>query len=247
MEVNPRRVFEQMFGRSERSSILDGTDLARLQQRIGPADRTRVDAYLERVRAVERRLQQTERHNAMAAVRERPEAPLGVPDAWEEHVTLMFELQLLALEADLTRVVAFKLSRDTNNRVFPGSGVRQPFHTLSHHSEKPELIRDFAKINRYHAQVIARFLERMRATPDGDGNLLDHSLVLYGSPMGDSNTHNHRQLPILLAGHAGGRLKGNLHHAAQPGTPHANTLVMILDKLNVPVQQLSDSTGTLGI
>ena len=159
----------------------------------------------------------------------------------------MFELQLLALEADLTRAIAFKMSRDTNNRVFPGSGVRQPFHTLSHHVERPELIRDFAKINRYHVQVLTRFLERLRTTSDGDGSLLDQSLVLYGSPMGDSNTHNHRQLPILLAGRAGGRHKGNLHHAAQPGTPHANTLVTILDKLNVPVPQLSDSTGTLSI
>ena len=160
-----------------------------------------------------------ERHNAAAPTRELPSAPLGVPDSWDEHVKLMFDLQVLAFAAEITRVSAFKMSRDTSNRIFPESGVKTPFHTLSHHSEKPALIAEFAKLNRYHVGMVAYFLRKLKDTPDGDGNLLDSSLVLYGSPMGDSNTHNHRRLPMLLAGHAGGRLKGNLHRVCPSRNP----------------------------
>jgi hypothetical protein len=174
-------------------------------------------------------------------------APLGVPDSWEQHVELMFDLQVLAFASDVTRVSAFKMSRDTSNRVFPESGVRDPFHTLSHHSEKPDQIAEFAKLNRYHVGLVADFLRKLRDTPDGDGNLLDHSLVLYGSPMGDSNTHNHKKLPMLLAGHAGGALKGNLHRVTKEGTPHANTLLTVMHKLGVEIESVGDSTGEVSI
>jgi hypothetical protein len=139
------------------------------------------------------------------------------------------------------------MSRDTSNRVFPGSGVKTPFHSLSHHGGRPALIEEFAKLNRYHVSLLPYFLAKLKNTPDGDGTLLDHSLVLYGSPMGDSNTHNHRNLPIVLAGHACGQLKGGLHYAAADGTPHANTLLTILHKLGVQAESIGDSTGEIGI
>ncbi|MGC9950794.1 MAG: DUF1552 domain-containing protein [Bryobacteraceae bacterium] len=257
MTVNPRAAFEEMFsaGGPERSarrqaghSILDGTapDARRLQRELGAADRSRLNAYLEEVRGIERRIQAIERHNAQAAKRDLA-APLGVPDSWEEHVKLMFDLQVLAFRAAVTRVSAFKMSRDTSNRVFPESGVDTPFHTLSHHIERPALIAEFAKLNRYHVGLVSYFLAKLKSTPDGDGNLLDHALVLYGSPMGDSNFHNHRRLPLFLAGHADGALKGNLHRVCQEGTPHANCLLTVLHKLGVDIDSIGDSTGEISI
>jgi hypothetical protein len=253
MTANPRAAFENLFatarGRRTETSILDGLtpDAARLRADLGAADRGRLDRHLEEVRSIERRIQAIERHNAAAPTRELPSAPLGVPDSWEEHVKLMFDLQVLAFAAEITRVSAFKMSRDTSNRIFPESGVKTPFHTLSHHSEKPALIAEFAKLNRYHVGMVAYFLRKLKDTPDGDGNLLDSSLVLYGSPMGDSNTHNHRRLPMLLAGHAGGRLKGNLHRVCPPGTQNANCLLTILRKLGVEIETFGDSAGELAI
>ena len=205
-----------------------------------------MDGWLAEVRALERRIQAIEKHNATAD-RALPLAPLGVPDSWEEHVKLMFDLQVLAFASETTRVAAFKMSRDTSNRVFPESGVEAPFHTLSHHTERPALIAEFARLNRYHVGMIPYFLRKLAETPDGDGSLLDHSLVLYGSPMGDSNTHNHRRLPIFLAGHACGGLKGNLHRVCADGTPHANTLLTILHKLGAPAESIGDSTGERSI
>jgi hypothetical protein len=256
MTVNPRIVFETLFGdaslasaRSAKTSILDGIapGAARLRRNLGAADRGRIGRYLEEVRSIERRIQSTERRNAAARIRELPSAPLGVPDSWEEHVKLMFDLQVLAFAAEITRVSAFKMSRDTSNRIFPESGVKTPFHTLSHHSEKPDLVAEFAKLNRYHAGQLGYFLRRLKETPDGDGNLLDSSLILYGSPMGDSNTHNHRRLPLLLAGHAGGQLKGNLHRMCEPGTRQANFLLTVMHKLGVEIDRIGDSTGEIAI
>jgi hypothetical protein len=246
-------VFENLFGgaggRSAKTSVLDGIapDAARLRRDLGATDRARLNRHLEEVRAVERRIQLTESRNATAHTRELPSAPLGVPDSWEEHVKLMFDLQVLAFAADITRVSAFKMSRDTSNRIFPESGVTTPFHTLSHHSQKPALVAEFAKLNRYHAGQFGYFLRRLKDTPDGNGNLLDSSLILYGSPMGDSNAHNHRRLPLLLAGHAGGTLKGNLHRVCEPGTPQANFLLTILHKLGVEIDRIGDSTGEIAI
>ena len=253
MTANPRAAFEDLFatvhGRRTEASILDGLapDATRLRTNLGAADRGRLNRYLEEVRSIERRIQAIERHNAAAPTRELPSAPLGVPDSWEEHVKLMFDLQVLAFAAEITRVSAFKMSRDTSNRIFPESGVKMPFHTLSHHSEKPALIAEFAKLNRYHVGMVAYFLRKLKDTPDGDGNLLDSSLILYGSPMGDSNIHNHRRLPVLLAGHAGGRLKGNLHRVCPPGTENANCLLTVLRKLGVEIETFGDSTGELAI
>lgn len=247
MAVNPRTVFEQLFGRAAVGSVLDDLRKEQSRLRLGSADVSRLDRYLDGIRAAERQIEAIERRNAIAPFRERGEAPLGVPDSWEEHVKLMFDLQALALEGDVTRVSAFKMSRDVNNRIFPNSGVTNPFHTLSHHIEVPSIIAEFAKLNRYHVGVVAYFLNRLKDTPDGDGNLLDHSMVLYGSPMGDSNTHDHRRLPILLAGHASGALHGNLHHVCPEGTPHGNTLLTMLQKLGVEAERFGDSTSSLTI
>jgi hypothetical protein len=243
MVLNPRAVFEQLFGRTTDGSVLDRAMSAQARLGLGGADTARMDRFLEGVRSVERQIQAIERRNALSVARERTGAPLGVPDSWEEHVELMFELQALAMEADLTRVCAFKMSRDVNNRVFRKSGALHPFHSLSHHIQVPALIDEFAKLNRYHVGFVARFLERLAKTPDGDGNLLDHSLVLYGSPMGDSNNHDHSRLPILLAGHANGQLRGNLHHVCEPGTPHGNTLLTMLQMLGVDTDRVGDSDG----
>jgi len=253
MTVNPRVAFENLFGApagsSAQASVVDKIvpEANRLGRDLGAADRGRLNAYLEEVRGIERRIELIEKYNAGAAARELTAAPLGVPDSWEEHVKLMFDLQVVALAAEITRVAAFKMSRDTSNRVFPESGVRTPFHTLSHHNEKPEMIEEFARLNRYHVSLVPYFLEKLRSTPDGDGNLLDHSLVLYGSPMGNSNMHNHRRLPLFLAGHAGGQLKGNLHCVTPEATPHANTLLTILHKLGVEAESIGDSTGEIAI
>ncbi|MGA2132510.1 MAG: DUF1552 domain-containing protein [Bryobacteraceae bacterium] len=252
MTVNPRVAFERLFGTGPSpagASILDAAlpAASRLQTRLGPRDRARLQEHLDEIRAIERRIETIERHNAGLRERELPAAPLGVPDSWEQHVKLMFDLQLLAFAADITRVSAFKLSRDTSNRIFPESGVRSPFHSLSHHTETPERIAEFARLNRYHVATTAYFLRRLEETPDGDGNLLDHSLVLYGSAMGDSNLHDHRRVPLFLAGHASGALKGNLHRVCAGGTPHANALLAVMRKLGLDVDSIGDSTGEIDV
>jgi predicted component of type VI protein secretion system len=258
MTQDPRMVFETLFGdgttakerrtRQEvNRSILDwiSQDVARLQKRLGPSDRSRLNEYLDNVREIERRLQRIEKYNSSGEPRQLPAAPLGVPDSYEEHVKLMFDLQALAFMTDTTRVSTFKMSRDISERVFPESGVKTPFHPCSHHGEDPARVADFAKLNRYHVGLIPHFLEKLKNTPDGDGNLLDHSLILYGSPMGDGNVHNHKRLPIFLAGHANGTLKGNLHLKCPDETPMANLLLTMLHKLDVNVKSFGDSTGEL--
>jgi hypothetical protein len=261
MEIDPRVAFERLFGdggtaveraarrRADRS-ILDiiAGEVAHLQAGLGASDRRRLVEYLDGVREIERRIQGIERYNASGEARELPEAPVGVPDSFEDHVKLMFDLQVLAFAADVTRVSAFKMGRDVSSRVYPESGVKTPFHALSHHGENPERIAEFARLNRYHVSKVAYFLEKLRSTADGDGNLLDHSLVLYGSPMGDSNIHDHKHLPLFLAGHAGGRIKGGLHYRAAAGTPMANALLTVLHRLGVDeVERIGDSTGEIAI
>lgn len=159
----------------------------------------------------------------------------------------MFDLQALAFMTDTTRISSFKMSRDVSGRVWSESGVKTPFHNCSHHGELPDKIAEFAKLNRYHVGLIPYFLEKLKNTPDGDGNLLDHSLIMYGSPMGDSNVHNHKRVPIVLAGHAGGKIKGNLHLREKDGTPMANVMLTMLQKLGVQTPQFGDSNGTLAI
>ncbi len=260
MTIDPRMAFENLFGdggtAEERlargkvnRSILDwiSHDVARLQKGLGPGDRSRLNAYLEDVREIERRIQRIEKYNASGEARALPAAPLGVPDNYEEHVRLMFDLQALGFMTDVTRVSAFKLSRDVSGRVWPESGVKTPFHNCSHHGETPTRVAEFAKLNRYHVSMIPYFLEKLKNTPDGDGNLLDHSMIMYGSPMGDSNVHNHKRVPIFLAGHASGQLKGNLHVRTKDGTPMANVLLTMLHKLGVNQESIGDSTGEVAI
>jgi len=249
-EINPRVVFARLFGSAPAAgSVLDGTahDAEQLKSSVGPNDARRIEQYRAEIRDVEQRIQAIERHNASGEKRELTAAPLGVPDSWEEHVKLMFDLQLLAFAAEITRVSSFKMSHDVSNRIFPASGVKTPFHSLSHHEEKPARIAEFAKLNRYHVGRLPYFLEKLKDTPDGDGSLLDHALVLYGSPMGDSQSHNHRRVPLFLAGHAGGQLKGNLHRVCPAGTPQANALLTVVHKLGVDVEQVGDSTGEIVI
>ena len=260
MTIDPRTAFENLFGeggtpedragrRRVNRSILDwiSKDVTRLRRGLGPADRSRLDSYLDDVREIERRIDRIEKYNASGETRQLPAAPLGVPDSYEEHVRLMFDLQALAFMTDTTRVSAFKMSRDVSGRVWPESGVKTPFHPCSHHGETPEKLAEFAKLNRYHVSLIPYFLEKLKSTPDGDGNLLDHSLVMYGSPMGDSNVHNHKRVPVVLAGHAGGKIKGNLHLREKDGTPMANIMLTMLQKLGMPMTQFGDSNGTIQI
>lgn len=260
MILDPRMAFENLFGdgrtpedrrarQKVNRSILDwiSHDVARLQKDLGPSDRRRLNAYLEDVREIERRIERIEKYNASGEARTLPTAPLGVPDSYEEHVRLMFDLQALAFMTDTTRISAFKMSRDVSTRVFPESGVKTPFHPCSHHQENPAKIAEFAKLNRYHVSLIPYFLDKLKNTPDGDGNLLDHSMILYGSPMGDGNVHNHKRVPVFLAGHANGQLKGNLHVRCKDSTPMANILLTMLHKLGVNVETFGDSTGEIAV
>ena len=260
MTVDPRSVFESLFGdgstpeeralrQQANGSVLDRImhRVSQLQKGLPASDRTRLNEYLEDVREIERRIQKVESHNRSGIARQLPAAPVGVPDSFEEHVKLMFDLQALAFTTDTTRVSAFKMSRDVCQRVYAESGVKVPFHSASHHGETPAKIADFAKINRYHVSLVPYFLEKLKNTPDGDGNLLDHSLVLYGSPLGDSNAHNHKRVPVFLAGHASGKVKGNLHVRCQDMTPMANVLLTVMHKAGMNVESIGDSTGVIAI
>ncbi|WP_263373960.1 DUF1552 domain-containing protein [Granulicella aggregans] len=259
MTMDPRMAFETLFGdgstpgeRLQRqkvnASILDwiGSDVQSLQKNLGAADRSRMNDYLENVREIERRIQHIEKYNASGESRSLPSAPLGVPDSYDEHVKLMFDLQVLAFMTDVTRVSTFKMSRDVCMRVFAESGVTTPFHSCSHHGETPAHIAEFAKINKYHVSLLSYYFEKLKNTPDGDGSLLDHSLTLYGSPMGDSNVHNHKRLPLFLMGKGGG-VRGNNHVKVPDETPMANVLLTMMNKLGMNMDHLGDSTGVINI
>jgi len=260
MTLDPRMAFENLFGEGGTAeerlarqkvnrSILDwiSHDVARLQRNLGPSDRNRLNAYLDDVREIERRIQKIEQYNASGAARALPAAPLGVPDDYVEHTKLMFDLQALAFMTDTTRVSAFKMSRDVSGRVWAESGVKTPFHNCSHHGEAPTKVEEFARLNRYHVSMIPYFLEKLKNTPDGDGNLLDHSLVMYGSPLGDSNVHNHKRVPVFLAGHASGKVQGGQHIRCKEGTPMANIMVTMAHKLGMNVETFGDSNGEIAI
>jgi hypothetical protein len=257
MEINPRVVFTRMFGdgataaerlqriESQRS-ILDAItgQIGRLQGTLGPNDRTRVADYLESVREIERRIQLSERQasNPQLAV---PESPTGIPDDAEEHTKLMFDLMALSFQADITRISTFMMAREVSYRTFPKLGISEAFHPASHHQNNPARLETLAKINTFHVSLVAHLLERLKTTPDGDGTLLDHSLILYGSAMSNSNVHNHAPLPVLIAGGAAGKLKGGRHLMYPEGTPMSNLLLTILDKAGVPQESVGDSTGLL--
>jgi hypothetical protein len=262
MERNPRVVFERLFGAGgtaeertqrlwEERSVLDRIthSVSRLKNELSARDRVRLTQYLDDVREVERRIQKIEQHNNDGAgERQLPNAPAGVPDSFAEHVSLMYDLQALAFMTETTRVSTFKYAMDVSSAIYPNSGVTTPFHTASHHGETPKNVAEFAKLNQYHVSTVAPFLKKLKDTPDGDGNLLDHTLLLYGSPMGDSHVHEHLRLPIFLAGRANGAVKGNLHIKNQEGTPLANLLLAILHRLGVEdVPLIGDSTGEIAI
>ena len=254
---DPRAAFDSLFGvgatpaeraahRKTDKSILDWVtgEVARLQKDLGAGDRQRLNQYLDEVREVESRIQRIEARNSSGEVRELPEAPIGVPDSFEEHVKLMLDLQVLAFASDVTRVFSFKMGRDGSARVYPESGVRSAFHPASHHGEREDRVTDFMKINRYPVSMIPYFMKKLKETPDGDSNLLENTLIIYGSPMGNSNVHNHKRCPLFLAGHAGGALKGNLHLKAADGTPMANVFLTLLQDLGLnQVKTFGDSTG----
>jgi hypothetical protein len=257
MVRDPRAVFDQLFGvgatpearavrRKRDRSILDWVagSVNELRTNLGATDRARLSEYLDDVREIERRIQKVEEFNQSGEQREQPDAPIGVPESYTEHVKLMFDLQAIAFASDITRVTAFKLSRDVSNRVYPETGVNTGFHIASHHGEREERILDLAKINRYHVSLLPYFLERLKKTADGDSNLLENTLIVYGSPMGNSNVHNHKRCPLFLAGRAGGHLKGNLHVKAADGTPMANVMLTLLQNLGVEAESFGDSSGT---
>jgi hypothetical protein len=260
MVRDPRTVFDMLFGvgatpqdrrerRAEDRSILDwiAGDMSRLRNTLGPADRARLSDYLDDIREIERRIKQVEAQNSSGEARELPGAPIGVPDSFEEHIKLMFDLQAVAFASDITRVFAFKLGRDASNRVFADSGTSTGFHSASHHGDREDRVMAFARINRYHLSMIPYFLDKLKKTPDGDGTLLDNTLVLYGSPMGNSNVHNHKRCPLFLAGHAGGKLKGGLHIKAADGTPMANAMLTVGQVLGLDVEKFGDSTAAMDL
>jgi hypothetical protein len=258
---DPRLAFDQLFGaggtkeaRAERReaqrSVLDfiTNEVAALKSDLDPTDRRRMDRYLEDIREVERRIQRVEARNLGGESRALPGAPAGVPDSFDEHVKLMFDLQALAFETDMTRVFSFKLSRDATGRVFPESGIDRGFHPSSHHGGREGNIEDFAQINRYHVSLIPYFLEKLQRLQEGDGTLLDKTMVIYGSPMGDPNVHNHKRCPLFVVGGANGKLAGNLHVKAAPGTPMANAMLDLIHRLGIDdLDRFGDSTGTLSL
>jgi hypothetical protein len=257
-EPNPRVVFERLFGgggtadeRSrrlqEQRSILDSVSqsVSRLQHSLGAGDRLRVDEYLDAVRDIERRIQRSEKQNLSSA--EVPDRPVGIPEQWEDHAKLMFDLQIAAYQTDITRVITFMLGRELNGTVYPNSGVPDGHHNLTHHRYDPVKVAKVEKINAYHIKLFSDYyLAKLRATPDGDGSLLDHMLLLYGGGISDGNLHDHSNLPLVLIGGSAGHLKGGRHLKYPDKTPMTNLLVSMLDKLGVPLEKLGDSTGRLG-
>jgi hypothetical protein len=217
-----------------------------VQRLLGPSDRHRLDRYLQDIREVERRIARIEARNASGEPRDLPQAPAGVPDSFSEHVQLMFDIQALAFAADMTRVFSFKLGRDGSSRVYPESGSDRPFHPASHHGGGERGVREFFEINKYHVGMLPYFLEKLKSMSEGEGNLLDNTLIMYGSPMADGNLHNHRRCPLFLMGKANGKLAGNLHLRAPDGTPMANAMLSLLHTLGLDdVASFGDSTAPL--
>jgi hypothetical protein len=260
MENNPRAVFERLFGSSDTTdpaerlarikkdrSILDAVrqDVARLVPGLGPTDRRKLTEYLDAVRDVERRIQKAEEQSSQelpSLVR-----PVGIPATFEDHIKLMFDLQVLAYQTDKTRVITFLLAHEQSTRAYPEIGIHDPHHPLTHHSGDQEKISKVIEIQKYHARMFSYFLEKMQATPDGDGNLLDHTMIVYGGSISDANVHKHEDLPILLIGGGDGKIKGGRHVRYPKDTPVANLFVTVLDKMGTPAESFGDSTGELDL
>ena len=258
---DPRVAFDMLFGsgssakdraerRVTRRSILDWVqgEVATIKNELGATDRTRLDRYLSYVREIERRIEAIEARNNSGEERALPDAPAGVPDSFSEHMRLMFDLQVLALQTDMTRIITFKTGRDSQNRVFPESGSLQPFHPASHHGDREDRILEFNKICKYRVSQVTYLLDRLKESVDGDKTLLDKTMVVWGSPMADPNVHNHRRCPLIVLGHANGALKGNLHIKAPADTPMANAFLTMGHMLGMDdMRQFGDSTGELSL
>jgi len=256
-EAHPRVVFERLFGEGgspadrraalrKRASLLDwvSEDISRLQKKLGPGDRTKVGQYLDTVREVERRIQKAEAETADNRLPDL-DRPVGVPAAYADHARLMFDLQVLALQGDVTRVITFQLARETSTRTYSEIGVSEPHHPLTHNGDNPEKMAKVARINAFHVALFAYFLEKLKATREGNGSLLDHSVYLYGSGMGNPNVHDHVNLPILVAGGGAGNLKGGRHIRYAEPTPLANLHLTLLDKVGVRLDSFADSQGKI--
>jgi hypothetical protein len=214
-----------------------------MKRSLKAADRVAIDQYLENIRELERRIQGVEARNSSGEERALPAAPSGVPDSFTDHMQLMMDLQVLAFQSDMTRVFSFKLSRDATGRVYPDSGTSTPVHPASHHGEKPEAILDFNTINKYHVSQLNYLAGKLKASMDGDANLLDKSMIIYGSSMGDGNLHNHKRCALITLGGANGQLKGDVHLKAPDGTPMANAMLTLMHKLGFENDSFGDSTG----
>lgn len=256
-EAHPRLVFEKLFGDGgtpkqriaaleRRASLLDSItgEIARIKSKVGSADRNKIDGYLESVREIERSIAHAEN---TAAENPLPDLdrPMGVPAAYADHVRLMFDLQLLAFQGDITRIVTFQLAREASTRTYPEIGVPEPHHPVTHHGKNPDKLAKVAKINQFHVSLFAEFLEKMKAIPEADGTLLDHSVYLYGSGMGDSDAHDHSNLPIVVAGGAASQMQGNRHIEFDQPTPMANLHLTLLNKAGVPLETFADATGSV--
>ena len=257
MEPHPRVVFERLFGDGgtaadrraqarQAGSILDSVteEALSLERTLGPSDRNKLSEYLDSVRDLEQRIGRAEARDDQAEI-DLPDRPIDIPEDFEEYANLMFDLTALAWQADVTRVTTLMMARETSPRTFPQIGVPDQHHTVSHHRDDPDYMARKAKIDLYHVSLLSRFLQKLRATPDGDGNLLDHSMTVYGGGIGNGNLHEHTNLPCLVAGGGGGRLKGGRHLAYPEDTPMTNLLLTVLDKAGVPAEKLGDSTGLL--
>jgi hypothetical protein len=256
-ETNPRLVFERLFGsgdtaeaRAARSredrSILDGLtqEISHLRGKLGRRDGVKLNEYLDAVREVEQRIAKSESYNSDLEV---PERPVGVPETFREYAELMFDLQVLAFQADITRVCSFMLARENVNRSYSEIGLPEAHHAMSHHGNNPEKMAVFSKLNTYHVETLAYFLNKLQAIPDGDGSLLDHSIVLYGSGMSDGNTHNNFNVPVVVVGGRDQQMKGNRHLKYRKGTPLANLSLTLMDKFGVNLERFGDSTGELDL
>ena len=256
-EANPRVVFERLFGDGgsaadrlaalrEDGSLIDfvSDDIAHVQKKLGPGDRTKLSQYLDTVREIERRIQKAEQQTANSAAPDLTR-PIGVPSAYGDHAKLMFDLQALAMQADITRVITFQLAREASTRTYPEVGVPEAHHPTSHHGNDPEKLAKLAKINAYHVSLFAYYLEKLKSIPDGDGSLLDHSMILLGSGMGNPDVHNHVNLPIVVAGGGAGKLKGGRHIKYEEPTPLANLHLTLLDKVGIHLDSFADSKGTI--
>jgi hypothetical protein len=261
MMAQPRAVFERLFGAGDSTdraarlariemdrSILDMVtgELSLLQKRLGARDRVRVSEYVDSVRDLERRIQRAEEQSERGELPQ-VQQPGGIPESYGEYAKLMFDLNVLAFQCDLTRVSTFLMGREKSGRTYAEIGVPDPHHPVSHHQNRPELLEKLTKINQFHMSLFAHFLERMAATPDGDGSLLDHVMVMHGAGMSNSDTHFHHDLPILIAGGGAGQLQGGRHVQLPLETPLANMHLTLLDKMGVPAERFGDSNGTLTV